>query len=122
MRKSPVLDLPTILKQADAASPGPWQQSLHSVERDYVFDPDSDPVAVATTRRGNANPFRRNEANAEFIAASRTNVPMLVAALQEAQVKLSRIETDMCTCNRGLVGMCIAHDKNSLLARILKEE
>ncbi len=42
--------------------------------------------------------------------------------LAEAQVKLSRIETDMCTCNRGLVGMCIAHDKSSLLARILKEE
>ena len=46
----------------------------------------------------------------------------LRAELNVAQGKLSRIETDMCTCNRGLVGMCIAHDKNSLLARILKEE
>ena len=40
--------------------------------------------------------------------------------LAEAQRKLAQIESDMCTCNRGLVGMCIAHDKNSLLARTLK--
>ena len=60
--------------------------------------------------------------NAEFIARAREDLPAVVEALEEAQGKLKRVETEMCTCNRGLVGMCIAHDKNSLLARILKEE
>jgi len=46
----------------------------------------------------------------------------LQARVAEAQGKLKRIETDMCACNRGQVGMCIAHDKNSLLARILSKE
>ena len=74
-------------ERAEKATKAPWHQSPHSIERDYVFDPDNDPVAVARTRQGNAGAFRRNEANADFIAHAREDIPMLCEALAEAQRK-----------------------------------
>ncbi len=83
-----LLDLPAILKQAEAASEAPW-------EVDY--EPQLNVVAEC----GDANNGQAlfvyayrlapAEADAEFIAAARTNVPILVVALQEAQIALEAV-------------------------------
>ena len=57
----------------------------------------------------------------EFIA----RIANLERQLKEAQGKLRRIETDACVCDHTGLPLdysCIVHDKNSVIARILKEE
>ena len=44
-----------------------------------------------------------------------------IRANKEAQGKLARIETGMCTCDAGPVYACLVHDPPSVLGRILKE-
>jgi hypothetical protein len=73
-------DLDTIKKQAEAATPEPWHRSCGTVNTE-----DGGLIAsLAYARRG------ERKANAEFIAAARTNVPMLVTAPEEAQALLQR--------------------------------
>lgn len=68
--------LARIREQADAATPGPWK----------VDTADPDTLAVTTPGvlpdMGMAFLDRRDESSAEFIAAARTDVPRLVAALR----------------------------------------
>ena len=68
--------LARIRAQADAATEGPWTWATHSTadgDEWAVFSPKD--WALATNRDGWAG-------DAEFIAAARTNVPRLVAALE----------------------------------------
>ncbi len=70
-----MLDLPAILKQAEATPPGPWHRSCSTVNTE-------DGGLVASM--AHARPGGR-KATAEFIAAARTNVPLLVAELEEVR-------------------------------------
>ncbi len=98
-----MLDLPAIKKLCEAATKGPWEWkngdekrggfTLHkrvlrskTAKNEYV---KSMPQQILEHISWYVAP---NEADAEFIAAARTNVPMLAAALQEAQGKLGAIE------------------------------
>ncbi len=77
-----MLDLPVIKKLCEAASPGPWEPSG---AKNDVLGPKLDIIACFCERED-------YEADAEFIAQARTNVPLLVAALQEAQAEIKRLE------------------------------
>ena len=87
MDKDEALDLPAILKQAEAAMSGPWLSATRASPEPHI-------VSVAALRADDmGEPVCElrpgKEATGEFIAAARTNVPLLVAALAEAQEKLA---------------------------------
>ena len=75
-----MLDLPAILKQAEAAIPSPW-----TLRRE---EPDVDVMSGETVIASMGDFYPE----VEFVAAARTNVPLLVAALQEAQAEIKRLE------------------------------
>ncbi len=80
-----MLDLPAILKQAEAASEAPWTAGGPTPRSPwFVTGTQSRDIAEIV-----GHPGQDEEADAEFIAAARANVPLLVAALQEAQGKLA---------------------------------
>ena len=122
-----MLDLPAIKKRCAAATDGPWEHGTGPYGwDDGIIVAEQSPsfgggggVVITNSGHGGTSP---SDADAEFIAAARTNVPMLVAALEEAQGKLERIETGLCTCGDSPIFSCLVHDSGSLLARILKEE
>ena len=75
-----------------------------------------------TTTLDNGLPYQMDALEAgKVLEDAEAETRMAKQDLKEAQEKLERIESDMCTCRRGLVALCIVHDKSSLLARILKE-
>jgi len=76
--------LAAVQQRADAATDGPWMKDPD--EPSIVLKPDApggwDGTAIATVQRDDYGLVE--EANTEFIAASRTDVPRLVAALTAA--------------------------------------
>ena len=72
------MDLPVIKKQAEAATPEPWWRR-RDIDFSILGPPDDEHGGDLVIARASVNE------DAEFIAAARTNVPMLVAALEEAQ-------------------------------------
>ncbi|MDQ8040622.1 hypothetical protein RDI86_02010 [Cellulosimicrobium sp. XJ-DQ-B-000] len=76
--------LAAVQQRADAATDGPWTKDPD--EPSIVLKPDApggwDGTAIATVQRDDYGLVE--EANTEFIAASRTDVPRLVAALTAA--------------------------------------
>ena len=80
-----MLDLPAILKQAEAASEAPWWRR-RDIDFSILGPPDDEHGGDLVIARASVNE------DAEFIAAARTNVPLLVAALQEAQGKLENTQ------------------------------
>lgn len=74
-----------IAARAEAAHPGPWHRSddAHSLER-YVVS-DDDLMAISFGYRGN-----RTQAEADFVAHAREDVPALIAEL--ATVRAERDE------------------------------
>lgn len=77
--------LDQIEARANAATEGPWVKDPD--EPDHVLKPDRpgstwDGTYIATVQRDDFNLFE--EANTEFIAAARTDVPALVAAIRAA--------------------------------------
>jgi hypothetical protein len=88
-----MLDLDAIEARAEAATPGPWIVS-GSVIHSPIREPwDGKPNAVIV----DAHIF---EPNADFIAASRTDTPALVAELRAARADL------------GLVHLALQHDRD----------
>ncbi len=81
-----MLNLPTILKQAEAATKGPWRSKKTSYAGHECEGGDW--YATVYDSRGASLQHHLHTPTAEFIAAARTNVPMLVAALTEAQTQL----------------------------------
>ena len=110
-----MLDLPKILKQAEAATGGDargwfwngydaiWAGKGDDSERiasvsHLEYDDEGDEIyghgdEIFGPRRA------ESRANAEFIATARTNVPLLVAALEEAQEGLKRYGTHLRRCH-----------------------
>lgn len=76
--------LVAVQQRADAATDGPWMKDPD--EPSIVLKPDApggwDGTAIATVQRDDYGLVE--EANTKFIAASRTDVPRLVAALTAA--------------------------------------
>ena len=103
------LDLDAIEARANAATDGPW---LGYDERSDLREenPDVNPMwVVAHMEPDGVNWVRdiadigggeQDEADAEFIAHARTDVPALVAALREARAKVARWEADF-PCDQG---------------------
>lgn len=92
--KSILPRLTQIKAQAAAATPGPWEsipqdahQSRRSV-RSYAAD------AIVCDIRPWGEPA--DEADAQFVAASRADVPALVEALEQAVGLLNEIDSDLC--------------------------
>ena len=122
-----MLDLPAILKQAEAATDGPWEHGSGPYGwDDGIIVAGQSPsfaegVVITNSGHGGTSP---SDADAEFIAACRTNVPMLVAALEEAQGKLAAVDKELhtvsClnkkTCEHAVCGLA------RRLARILLGE
>lgn len=92
------LDLEAIKKLADAATPGPWSADPTGTvcaDADLVLDvnggeilPEGGPMEIAECYRNERPDWTERASNAAFIAAARTAVPALLAALEEAQRRL----------------------------------
>ena len=98
-----MLDLPAILKQAEAATEGPWinahgefvsqAETFMAVCRVNV--PIVDDLAAGKTRSGTR---QMQDANKDFIAQARTLVPQLVEELEEAQKALEKYGIHLTDC------------------------
>ncbi len=110
------VDLSAIRKRAEQATPGPWEAKYHHLWRvvtpdnDVAYDCDVD-VYSATNPDGT---IMRQADNAEFIAASRTDVPALcdeVEALRtqvaEQGIEFGKIRV----INEGLIVGCMEVDR-----------
>ncbi len=89
MGTNTMLDLPAIKKLCEAASEAPWEVG-HEPQLNMVAE-------CGDTRNGQslyvfAYRLAPAQADAEFIAACRTNVPALVEELTEARGKLEVVE------------------------------
>ena len=89
-----MLDLPAILKQAEAATGKQWS-TYGAAVLCYNEEAQSPYYLIRKTPTGVAPDDLQAVADAEFIAAARTNVPMLVAALEEAQAENRRLREEM---------------------------
>ena len=79
-----MLNLPAIKAQAEAATKGPWliqRERDKSAPQGVIDAYDAEAEGYYTI----ATVHEPGDANLEFIAACRTNVPALVEALEEAQ-------------------------------------
>jgi hypothetical protein len=91
-----MLDLDAIEARAEAATPGPWRQTTSKRGyRDVLQTPDS--YGDRMIAKGCPN------ADADFIAAARTDIPALVAELRAAREAKERV-LDMHSSNSG--GWC----------------
>lgn len=81
-----------IAARAEAATPGPWHRSddAHSLER-YVLSEDAT-LAISFGYRGN-----RTQAEAEFVAHAREDIPALLAEL--AAVRAERDQARVAALN-----------------------
>ena len=96
-----MLDLPAIKKRCEAGIPA-------------MVSCPSTTEALHLTAEGYA-----------YVGRLRTLVPQLVEELAEVQGKLARIELEACVCDQiryPLSQGCIVHDKQSVIASILKGE
>jgi hypothetical protein len=106
----PALDLPAIKARCEAATEGPWREGTRNVWFDAV------PLCIARTDRswlddgvehyrGPDTP-QRMQADAAFIAHARTDIPALVARIEELEtiVRLHLTECAHCGCSLYLPG------------------
>ncbi|MFH8380672.1 hypothetical protein ACH4E7_06980 [Kitasatospora sp. NPDC018058] len=95
------LDLDAIQARADAATDGPWTVDDSEIEADII-------AASGWIARTDSE-FSEDRANAEFIAAARTDVEQLLARVRELEAETERLrdvlkrtralaETDPPTC------------------------
>jgi hypothetical protein len=102
-----MLDLDAIEARAEAATPGPWRQTTSKRGyRDVLQTPDSygdrmiakiDQEAFIVSRR-DARMLRCPNADADFIAHARIDIPALVAELRAAREVVEaaqKLETDI---------------------------
>lgn len=84
------LDIDTIEARANAASEGPWESKLGPYVIPHVRCPTHD---VAFTFYGEDDGENRNaDADAAFIAATRTDVPDLVAHVRALRAAVRRVD------------------------------
>ncbi len=79
-------ELDAIRRRAEAATPGPWTRTRFTV---HTAGPNPFTVASSFCALQADEP---NEANGEFIAAARQDVPALIAELAEAVALLGELE------------------------------
>ena len=85
-------ELKAIEARADAATVGPWHHDNTTLWACVTSKPGGFGGAIAQSVP--INDPQRERANAAFIAAARTDVPALAAALREAWAALARVEGD----------------------------
>lgn len=96
---APTPDLAAIKARADAATEGPWavaeaesnRLGNHRIVYRVEKDEQGTNWQVAVTY-GFSNPGIADEADAEFIAHARTDVPNLLAALDAANARITELE------------------------------
>ena len=142
------MDIAAAKKRCEAATPEPWEVW----EYEEHFEPYNRAVSVVMEWQeveGKPKGYSKidstvlTQADAEFIAHARSDLPAALEALEEAvksyeamrhswseehnalleaKGKLERIETEACTCGGGIERPfgCIVHDDASVIARILR--
>lgn len=88
----PAVDLEAIRARADAATPGPWRLGGPAMTSEVWADRDSagwDAFYVAQTTRRLNPATDQSEADAEFIAAARADVPALLAEVTRLTTELA---------------------------------
>lgn len=92
------LDEAAIRARLEAATEGPWTAEAGGSEGHYIFGPEGSRAPM----RGRARvasctwlDWYETEADAEFIAHARTDIPLLLAALDEARTQVERLHFDL---------------------------
>ena len=103
-------ELAEIRARCDAATPGPWQTEKGRVlttEIGYLVAVAESVPASFYTAKPAGSLYERMAANAAFIAASRTDVPRLLATIEAMQAVIHRAAFDagtlMATMPTGVV-------------------
>lgn len=92
-------ELAEIRARADAATEGPWEMSIDKDDGldDVYVHPVHDPKAVAFTRFDGPYVFKVNpndSVDADFIAHSRTDIPILLAHIEELEAKAKQVRDE----------------------------
>lgn len=82
--------LAEILARAEAATPGPWCTDAWEIYQGTEYEPGFS-AWIGETCRGTSTP-EQDRADAEFVAAARTDVPELVAAVQLLTAEVAELE------------------------------
>lgn len=87
--------LASIRARADAATPGPWLiDAIETGEHALFIDSDRDPAEAGLGTGGYMVASWLTESNAEFIAASRTDIAFLLDQLAAAEAKIAQAPHD----------------------------
>ena len=93
-----MLDLDVIEARAEAATPGPWRNEPDTgagrvwVQRGYFRD-EADCEPLFSLRGKEA--YEQRSADADFIAHARTDIPNLLAALDELEAENKELKLDL---------------------------
>ena len=84
------LDLDAIQARADAATPGPWCTDSWEIYQgtEYVAGAEW----IGETCRGRVDGLAQDRADAEFVAAARTDVPALLAEVRRLRASVAELE------------------------------
>lgn len=122
--------LTDFLTLAERATPGPWATDYPG-EKGCMIDNNGAQIAITTDREFFSSSFssKQDQANAEFIAASRTLAPKLAKALMLAQQDLNSIknigsvrEDKTCKQLANLAEACLTEIENILALAAEKKE
>jgi len=85
-----------IQERVDKATPGPWELAANGPwigAGDYAYDEVLAPAQVQCMAYcyGGSSQIEISEADREFIASARTDIPALLAALKEAEAERDRL-------------------------------
>jgi hypothetical protein len=109
------LDVEAIEARCEAATPGPWEWSER---RQWLTGPDyadviePDDVDCGSWCQGGSSKIRwdRPEADADFIAHARSDIPALLTALSESQRENERLRIGLRDAISGLENMARGED------------
>ncbi|MFD6531545.1 hypothetical protein [Streptomyces sp. NPDC060184] len=81
--------LDEILDRANAATPGPWCTDSWEIYQGAEYEPG---ISVWIGETCSAGEMDQDRADAEFVAAARSDVPALVAEVQALRAKVDKLE------------------------------
>jgi hypothetical protein len=98
-------ELDEIERRAQAATPGPWfatntrnsRRDGSLSEHEYGKRPhtvSTDPEEAGWEHDGGCDGYGISEVNARFIAHARTDIPALIAAVRERDVRIAKLEAE----------------------------
>jgi hypothetical protein len=97
------LDLDQIEARANAATPGPWCTDSWEIYQDSEYQPGISFWIGETCRADEENDGR---ADAEFVAAARTDVPAMAAEIRRLRAELADLQTVAVHARSALAALC----------------